>query len=92
MASEDKLTSSSGTLRFCTPEKAAKSFSGPGQNVGDPGLTPEDILEFARLWQGEFGESLTLDEAHCKASRLMELYLALYRECLGSKPSFWRSS
>jgi hypothetical protein len=41
------------------------------------GLTPEDIAEFMRLYEAEFGEPITEDEARMMASRLLFLYLEL---------------
>jgi hypothetical protein len=42
-------------------------------------LTAEDIREFRKLWQKEFQETLTEDEARYHASELLELYALLAR-------------
>jgi hypothetical protein len=42
-------------------------------------LGDDDIREFAKLWQEEFNETLTLDAARCQASLFLELYVVLYR-------------
>jgi len=40
-------------------------------------LEDEDIREFSKLWQEEFNETLSPDEARHHASLLLELYVVL---------------
>lgn len=40
-------------------------------------LTDDDLREFADLWQAEFGETLSADDARHYASRLLRLYALL---------------
>ena len=47
-------------------------------------LEDNDIREFADLWQHEFGETLSPEQARHEASHLMELYALLAR------PSEWQ--
>lgn len=42
-------------------------------------LDEASLREFAEIWQEEFGETISLDEARHQASRLLELYALLYR-------------
>jgi hypothetical protein len=42
-------------------------------------LDEASLREFAEIWQEEFGETLSMDEARRQASRLLELYALLYR-------------
>jgi hypothetical protein len=42
-------------------------------------LNDEELREFAKLWEQEFKETLTLNEARIKASLLLELYGRLYK-------------
>lgn len=42
-------------------------------------LDEASLREFAEIWQEEFGEVLSLDEARHHASRFLELYTLLYR-------------
>jgi len=40
-------------------------------------LVEDDIREFARIWQAEFNEKLTVEDARSHASQLLELYALL---------------
>jgi len=40
-------------------------------------LEEKDIREFIDLWQKEFDESISPEEAECRASQLLELYFVL---------------
>lgn len=40
-------------------------------------LTDADLREFIEIWQEEFQESISMDEARHAASLLMQLYLLL---------------
>ncbi len=42
-------------------------------------LDEASLREFAEIWQEEFGETLSRDEARRQASRILELYALLYR-------------
>lgn len=42
-------------------------------------LDEVSLREFVEIWQEEFGETLSFDEAKHQASRLLELYALLYR-------------
>jgi hypothetical protein len=42
-------------------------------------LKEQDIIEFADLWEQEFGEKLSADESHHQAYLLLELYVLVYR-------------
>jgi hypothetical protein len=42
-------------------------------------LDDEDIREFAKLWQEEFGEPLAMDEARHRAALLLEFHSVLDR-------------
>jgi len=46
-------------------------------------LDEASLREFVKIWQVEFGEALSLDEARNQASRLLELYALLYRPAPG---------
>lgn len=39
---------------------------------------PEEISEFAKLWEAEFQEKLSPEQARHQASLLLELYTLLY--------------
>lgn len=41
-------------------------------------LTPDDIKEFQRIWKQEFGEDISAEYAHERASQVLDLYYALY--------------
>jgi hypothetical protein len=43
-------------------------------------LTDDDIQEFSRIWQTEFGEALPAEKARVPASKLMKLVLQLAKE------------
>jgi len=40
-------------------------------------FTDEDIQEFIDMWEREFGERLTMDQARAEANGLIELCLAM---------------
>lgn len=40
-------------------------------------IAPDALEEFARLYEKEFGEKISLDQAREMASRLMHLYVKL---------------
>ena len=42
-------------------------------------LDEASLREFAQIWQEEFGETLSIDEARRQASRILELCVLLYR-------------
>lgn len=63
-------------------------------SVGSVRLTDEDIQEFIKLWEREFAERLTPDEARYHVSRVLELFTLLaqplpgeMREHPGPEPS-----
>lgn len=43
-------------------------------------ITPERLQEFRRLYEKEFGESISEDEAREIAPRLVELYMMLAQQ------------
>lgn len=45
-------------------------------------LTDQDLQEFIEIWQAEFKESLSTEQARERASALLELYALL--SCLSS--------
>lgn len=49
-------------------------------------LDNADVREFAALWEKEFGESITLDEARHRATTLLEFYSLLDRSTRHSNP------
>ena len=42
-------------------------------------LEDDELREFSELWEQEFHETLSIDEARAEASRLLELCLLLSR-------------
>jgi hypothetical protein len=52
--------------------------------LGAMQLTEEDVREFQELWQVEFGETITADQARQRAFELLELYTLLARRIAAS--------
>ena len=49
-------------------------------------LEETEIQVFAELWQEEFGEKLSLDEARYQATLLLELYALIYQPLEDDSP------
>lgn len=50
-------------------------------------LTEEDVLEFSKLWEKEFHEQLSPDQARQHATLLLELYATIARTPPGAAVS-----
>lgn len=60
----------SGTFRSLRNDR-------PPAYAGRMELTDDDIRAFADIWETQFGEKLTADQARTEAQRLLEFYAAL---------------
>jgi len=49
-------------------------------------LGDNDIREFSKLWQEEFGEPISLDDARASVSTLIEIYTLLAQSPEGNDP------
>jgi hypothetical protein len=85
-----RLTSSPGTLRSGSQERQNPSAADQSSNliaIGPEPLAQNDVQELRRLWEEEFGEPLSVEEAHQLASRLLDLYVLLYQPPQGNHGS-----